>query len=47
VYCKDDDRRGSYRPGFPQRFDNIEHARAFCRTFFDWYTTSTATPASA
>ena len=26
-----------YRPGFPQRFDNIEHARAFCREFFDWY----------
>src|SRR5215210_7922736 len=26
-----------YRPGFPQRFDSIEHARAFCRGFFDWY----------
>jgi putative transposase len=26
-----------YRPGFPQRFDNIEHARAFCREFFGWY----------
>jgi putative transposase len=26
-----------YRPGFPQRFDSIEHARAFCRQFFDWY----------
>ena len=26
-----------YRPGFPQRFDSIEHARAFCREFFDWY----------
>jgi putative transposase len=26
-----------YRPGFPDRFDSIEHARAFCRTFFDWY----------
>jgi putative transposase len=26
-----------YRPGFPQRFDSIEHARAFCRPFFDWY----------
>ena len=24
-----------YRPGFPQRFDSIEHARAFCRPFFD------------
>ena len=22
-------------PGFPQRFDSIEHARAFCRDFFD------------
>ncbi len=26
-----------YRPEFPDRFDSIEHARAFCRTFFDWY----------
>ena len=26
-----------YRPGFPTRFDSIEHARAFCRSFFDWY----------
>jgi putative transposase len=26
-----------YRPGFPQRFDSIEHARAFSREFFDWY----------
>jgi putative transposase len=26
-----------YRPGFPVRFDSIEHARAFCRQFFDWY----------
>jgi transposase InsO family protein len=26
-----------YRPGFPHRFDSIEHARAFCREFFDWY----------
>src|SRR5215213_8363548 len=26
-----------YRPGFPERFDSIEHARAFCREFFDWY----------
>jgi putative transposase len=26
-----------YRPGFPQRFDSIEHARAFCRQFFDYY----------
>ena len=26
-----------YRPGFPPRFDSIEHARAFCRDFFGWY----------
>jgi putative transposase len=26
-----------YRPAFPQRFDSIEHARAFCREFFGWY----------
>ena len=26
-----------YRPGFPARFDTIQHAREFCRTFFDWY----------
>ena len=26
-----------YRPGFPARFDSIEHARAFCRGFFRWY----------
>lgn len=26
-----------YRPGFPQRFDSIEQARAFVRSFFDWY----------
>ena len=26
-----------YRPGFPQRFQSIEHARAFCREFFGWY----------
>jgi putative transposase len=26
-----------YRPDFPARFDNIEHARAFCRQFFAWY----------
>ena len=26
-----------YRPGFPARFDCIEHARAFCRSFFAWY----------
>jgi putative transposase len=26
-----------YRPDFPDRFDDIEHARAHCRVFFDWY----------
>ena len=26
-----------YRPEFPDRFDSIEHARAFCREFFYWY----------
>ncbi len=26
-----------YRPEFPDRFDSIEQARAFCRAFFDWY----------
>jgi len=26
-----------YRPDFPARFDSIEHARAFCQTFFSWH----------
>jgi putative transposase len=26
-----------YRPEFPDRFQNIEQARVFCRGFFDWY----------
>jgi putative transposase len=26
-----------YRPAFPARFDSIEHARGFCRDFFDHY----------
>jgi putative transposase len=26
-----------YRPAFPARFDSIEHARAHCRDFFDYY----------
>jgi putative transposase len=26
-----------YRPEFPARFDDIEHAREHCRTFVDWY----------
>jgi putative transposase len=29
-----------YRPDFPDRFDTIEQARAFCRTFFTWYNTA-------
>lgn len=26
-----------YRPGFPDHFGSIEHARDYCRPFFDWY----------
>src|SRR5271163_1020034 len=26
-----------YRPGFPDRFDHLEHARSHCGPFFDWY----------
>ncbi len=26
-----------YRPGFPERFENIQQARLFCRKFFGWY----------
>jgi putative transposase len=26
-----------YRPAFPARFDSIEHARAHCREFLDYY----------
>jgi putative transposase len=26
-----------YRPEFPERFDDIDQARAHCRPFFDWY----------
>lgn len=26
-----------YRPEFPDRFNNIEEARAFCQKFFQWY----------
>jgi putative transposase len=26
-----------YQPAFPARFDSIEHARGFCREFFDYY----------
>jgi transposase InsO family protein len=26
-----------YRPGFPERFQSLAEARAFCQTFFAWY----------
>jgi transposase InsO family protein len=26
-----------YHPTFPQQFGSIQHARAFCETFFTWY----------
>ena len=26
-----------YRPNFPERFDSLTHARAYCQTFFSWY----------
>lgn len=26
-----------YRPGFPERFESIEHGLEFCREFFPWY----------
>ncbi|MDQ3397945.1 MAG: IS3 family transposase [Deinococcota bacterium] len=26
-----------YRPDYPQRFESIHHARAWCRAFFGWY----------
>jgi putative transposase len=26
-----------YRPDYPQRFDSLDHARDWARTFFDWY----------
>jgi putative transposase len=28
-----------YRPDFPDRFNSIQHARAFCQDFFTWYNT--------
>lgn len=28
-----------YHPGFPGRFQDIEQAKAFCRSFFPWYNT--------
>jgi len=43
-HVSDDDRSSEaqfkilkYRPGFPDRFDSIEAARLFYRTFFAWY----------
>ena len=36
-----------YRPEFPERFENIEQARAFCRPSSTGTTTTTATPGSA
>lgn len=26
-----------YRPEFPERFDSLADARAYCQTFFAWY----------
>ncbi len=26
-----------YRPEFPKRFENLENAKIFCRSFFHWY----------
>lgn len=26
-----------YRPGFPERFGAIQHARSHCEVFFNWY----------
>jgi putative transposase len=26
-----------YRPDYPNRFDNLDHARSWARAFFDWY----------
>lgn len=26
-----------YRPDFPERFGEVQHARGFCGPFFDWY----------
>ena len=26
-----------YRPAFPDRFGSLQHARAYCGDFFDWY----------
>jgi putative transposase len=35
-----------YRPEFPERFEDIEHARAHRRAFFHWYNHEHATPGS-
>ncbi len=28
-----------YHSTFPERFESLEHARVFCRSFFGWYNT--------
>ncbi len=36
-YSESQFRTLKYRPDFPKRFGSIQDARAFCRSFFDWY----------
>jgi putative transposase len=36
-YSKSNFKTLKYRPGFPERFDDIEHAREHCRGFVGWY----------
>src|SRR5450755_4831603 len=36
-YSESNFKTEKYRPGFPARFESIEHARAHCRAFVDWY----------
>jgi putative transposase len=36
-YSESQFRTLKYRPGFPDRFGSIEHARLFCQNFFRWY----------
>ena len=45
-YSESQFRTMKYRPDFPDRFGCIQDSRAFCKQFFQWYTKSTATPAS-
>jgi hypothetical protein len=35
-----------YCPAFPDHFDDIDHARAFCKEFFDYYNHEHSTPGS-